>query len=151
MQEEITATVQLIYSCPAEQSLTAQSAMIHDDVVRLLDADSANDVALSGFTIQHVQSEAMTYGNTEPRNACARQADRVQALLDDAYPDAGSIAEAMSYALCDLRHLADAHNIAFGLWDKTGHSYYVAERHDADHKERKAALQGPETDQGERS
>ena len=46
MQEEITVTVQLIYSCPAEQSLTAQSAMIHDDVIRLLDADSESDVAL---------------------------------------------------------------------------------------------------------
>ena len=46
MQEEITATVQLIYSCPAEKSLTAQSDMIHDDVIRLLDADSESDVAL---------------------------------------------------------------------------------------------------------
>lgn len=151
MQEEITATVQLIYSCPAEQSLTAQSNMIHDDVIRLLDADSTHDVALSGFTIQHVQSEAMTYGNTEPRNGCDRQADRIQDLLEEAYPDAGSIAEALSYALCDLRHLADAHNLTFGLWDKTGHSYYAAERHDEDQKERKAALEGSEADQGERS
>ena len=151
MQEEITATVQLIYICPADKSLTAQSDMIHDDVVRLLDADSNSGVVLSGLTIQHVQSEAMTYGNTEPRNACDRQADRAQALLEDAYRDAATVGEALSYALCDLRHLADAHNLAFGLWDKSGHRYYLAERQDTENEKRKAALGGAETDQGERS
>jgi hypothetical protein len=91
MQEEITATVQLIYSCPAEPSLPAQSDMIHDDLVRLLDADNATGVALVGLTIQHLQSEAMTYGHVEPR---------------------------------------DQHELAFGLWDKSGHAIYRAERQD---------------------
>lgn len=151
MQEEITATVQLIYSCPAEQSLTAQSAMIQDDIARLMDSDRTTGVALARLTIQHVQPEAMTYGNTEPRDACDRQADRAQALLEDAYPDAATVGEALSYALCDLRHLADAHNLAFGLWDKSGHRYYLAERQDAETEKRKAAFGEGEIDQGERS
>ncbi len=56
MREDVTATVQLIYDCPADASLSAQSDMIHDDVVRLLGADSNNTVQLRGLTIQHVQS-----------------------------------------------------------------------------------------------
>ena len=81
MHEEITATVQLIYSCPAEKSLSAQSDLIHDDVARLLDADSTTDVALQGLTIQHVQSEAMTYGNVEPRSDTRWQCDLMNELL----------------------------------------------------------------------
>ena len=130
MQEEITATVQLIYSCPAEPSLPAQSDMIHDDLVRLLDADNATGVALVGLTIQHLQSEAMTYGHVEPREGLYSQRDRVADLLEAAYLDAQCVGEALSFALCDLRHLADQHELAFGLWDKSGHAIYRAERQD---------------------
>ena len=66
MREEVIASVQLIYDRPAEASLSAQSDMIHEDIVRLLDADSTTVVQLRGLTIQHVQSEAITHGNTEP-------------------------------------------------------------------------------------
>ncbi|KJZ17912.1 hypothetical protein [Loktanella sp. S4079] len=127
MREEITATVQMIYDCPAEASLSAQSDMIHDDIVRLLDADSNNDVQMSGITIQHVQSEAMTYGNTEPRPNLVWQCDQMKDLLGQAYPDAQSTGDALMFALCDLRHLADQHNLAFGLWDKSAYRIYVAE------------------------
>ena len=131
MNEEIKATIQAIYQCPAEVSLTAQSDMIHDDLTRLIDQNGTRNVAMCGVTIQHVQSEAMSYGNTTPRDIPAHQIDQTDRLLRDVYPDAGSIGEALSWILCDLRHLADQENIAFGLWDKSGYRIYAAEKHDA--------------------
>ncbi len=151
MREDVTATVQLIYDCPADASLSAQSDMIHDDIVRLLDADSNNTVQLSGLTIQHVQSQAMTYGITEPRPDTRWQCDQMNDLLERAYPDAESSADALIFVLCDLRHLADQENLAFGLWDKSAYRIYVAEREDAAGQKKKTALEDSETDQGERS
>ena len=151
MQEEITATLQLIYSCPAEKSLSAQSDLIHDDVARLLDADSTTDVALQGLTIQHVKSEAMTYGNVEQRSDTRWQCDQMNELLARAYPDAECTADALMFALCDLRHLADQENLAFGLWDKSAYRIYAAESLDAAREKRKTASEGSETDHGERS
>ncbi|WP_108816699.1 hypothetical protein [Loktanella sp. Alg231-35] len=151
MQGEITATVQLIYSCPAESSLSAQSDLIQDDVARLMDADSTTDVALQGLTIQHVQSEAMTYGNVEPRSDTDWQCDRMKDLLQAAYPDAECIGDALSFVLCDLRHLADQENLAFGLWDKSAYRIYAAESRDAAREKKKTASEGSETDHGERS
>ena len=151
MREEVTATVQLIYDCPAEASLSAQSDMIHDDIVRLLDADSTTVVQLSGLTIQHVQSEAMTYGNAEPRPDTHWQCEQMKDLLARAYPDAESYGDALMFVLCDLRHLADQEDLAFGLWDKSAYRIYVAETQYDDGKKRKTASPDSETDQGERS
>lgn len=80
MKEEITVTIQAVYQCPAEASLTAQTDMIHHDLIRLLDTDSTTDVAMCGVTIQHAQSEAMSYGNTPPRNIPAHQTDQMDKL-----------------------------------------------------------------------
>ncbi len=87
----------------------------------------------------------------EPRDSTYFQCDRMVELLGALYPDAESIADAMSFALCDLRHLADQEGLAFGLWDRRGYRFYIAERGDEDRQKRKAALEGSEADQGERS
>ncbi len=151
MQEEVTATVQLIYSCPADRSLSAQSDLIDEDVARLLSADSGNAVQLQGLTVQHVQSEAMTYENTEPRSDTHWQCEQMKELLARAYPDAECYGDALMFVLCDLRHLADQEDLAFGLWDKSAYRTYVAEKQDAARKKRKTASDDSETDQGERS
>ncbi len=151
MQEEVTATVQLIYSCPADKSLSAQSDLIHEDVARLLGADNGNPVQLQGLTVQHVQSEAMIYGNTEPRSDTHWQCEQMKELLALAYPDAESYGDALMFVLCDLRHLADQEHLAFGLWDKSAYRTYVAETQDDAGKRRKTASRDSETDQGERS
>ena len=67
MQEEITVTAQLVYSCSADDSLTAQGENIHTDLLRLLDADSTTGVECCGVTVQHLSPEALTYGNAEAR------------------------------------------------------------------------------------
>ncbi len=72
-------------------------------------------------------------------------------LLERAYPDAESPGDAMMFVLCDLRHLADQENLAFGLWDRSAYRIYVAEREDAARQKKKTALEDSETDQGERS
>jgi len=151
MREEVIATVQLIYDCPAEASLSAQSDLIHNDVARLLDADSGNPVKLQGLTVQHVQSEAMTYGNPQARPDTEWQSEQMKELLARAYPDAESFGDALTFVLCDLRHLADQENLAFGLWDKSAYRIYAEERADAASRKSKAASDDSETDQGERS
>ncbi|WP_299749630.1 hypothetical protein [uncultured Tateyamaria sp.] len=151
MQEEVTAKVQLIYSCRADKSRSAQSDMIHEDIVRLLDADSTTVVQLSGLTIQHVQSEAITHENMEPRSETRWQCHQMKELLEQAYPDAESPGDALMFVLCDLRHLADQEDLAFGLWDKSAYRIYVEERADMESRKSKSASDDSETDQGERS
>ena len=130
MQEEITVTAQLIYSCAAEDSLPAQGANIHSDLIDLLDADSTTRVACCGVTIQHLSSEAMTYGNAEARQLAVRQSDRIKSALQALYIDAEEPSELLTYALCDLRHFAVQHGLAFGKHDKDAHQTYRAERED---------------------
>ncbi|MGH1370342.1 MAG: hypothetical protein ACRBCL_17180 [Maritimibacter sp.] len=128
MQEEITVTAQLVYSCSADDSLTAQGESIHDDLLRLLDADSTTGVECCGVTIQHLSPEALTYGNAEARQGAIRQSDRIKAALQDLYIDTEEARELLTYALCDLRHFADQHGLAFGRHDKDAHQYYREER-----------------------
>ncbi|MFG5379652.1 hypothetical protein [Yoonia sp. R2-816] len=151
MQEEVTATVQLIYSCPTDKSLSGQSNLIHEDVARLLGADSGNPVQLQGLTVQHVQSEAVTYGNTEPRSDTHWQCEQMKELLALAYPDAESYGDALRFVLCDLRHLADQEDLAFGLWDKSAYRIYLVEKADRAKRKSKTASDDSENDQGERS
>ncbi len=126
--EEITATVQLIYNCPMEASLAAQSDMIHGDLSRLLDHDSTIEAQCCGFTITHVAPEAETYGNIESGNVPQIQADRMRDALAGLYLDADSEAEQLRSALCDLRHFADAKGLDFTLSDKTAQQFYLAEK-----------------------
>lgn len=128
MQEEITVTAQLVYSCSADDSLTAQGESIHDDLLRLLDADSTTGVECCGVTIQHLSPEALTYGNAEARQGAIRQSDRIKVALQDLYIDTEEARELLIYALCDLRHFADQHGLAFGRHDKDAHQYYREER-----------------------
>ncbi|UUV08715.1 hypothetical protein [Ruegeria sp. YS9] len=132
MQEEITVTVQLVYSCSADNSLTSQGHSIHDDLLRLLDADSTTGVECCGFTIQHLSPEALTYGNAEARQGAVRQSDRIKTALENLYIDTEEPRELLTYALCDLRHFADQHGLAFGRHDKDAHQYYRAERNSTD-------------------
>ncbi|MCT4557240.1 MAG: hypothetical protein N4A61_04180, partial [Pelagimonas sp.] len=133
MREEITITAQMIYDCPAEASLQEQGRAIHDDLVRLLDADSTTGVACSGVSIQHLSPEALTYGNAQARQLAERQSDRIIEALSSLY-DTDAASDLLIYALCDLRHLADQSNLLFDRHDKNAFQYYRAEK-DADDKE----------------
>lgn len=130
MREEITVTAQLIYDCPLDAALTEQSDMIEDDLKRLLDADSTTGVACCGVTIAHVAPEAETYGNTEARQLAERQSDRIKDALAAVYTDTEDARSLLIYALCDLRHFADQHGLAFGRHDKSAHQLYRTE-HDS--------------------
>lgn len=129
-QEEITVTVQLVYSCPMEAALTEQRDMIHSDLSRVLDYDSQSGVECSGFTIKYTASEAETYGNDEARSLAERQAARLKAALGAmAYPDDEDDAAALlQNALCDLRHFADQNGLAFAATDHTAHGIYLQEK-----------------------
>lgn len=127
IREEVTAIVQLVYDCSAGDALKKQRDSIHDDVVRLLDADSSNDVACCGVTIQHVSSEAATYGNLEARTLAERQSERILEALEYVY-DIESPQELLTFALSDLRHFADINQLAFARCDREAFSVYQAER-----------------------
>lgn len=126
-QEEITVTVKLTFSCPIEASQSEQSDMIHTDLTRLLDYDSTSGAECSGFIIKHVAPEAETYGNVEPSNVPAIQAERIGDGLAAIYTDTDNKGEQLRAALCDLRHFADANGLDFSLWDKSAVTHYNAE------------------------
>jgi len=128
MKEEVIATAQLAYQCPADAALSAQQDMIHDDLCRLLDADSTTGVACVTVTVAHVAPEAETYGNVEPSNVPSIQSDKMGETLSLHYEDLESEGEQLRAALCDLRHFADAHGLDFAKWDKSAHQIYRAER-----------------------
>ncbi len=133
MREEITITAQMVYDCPAKDSRQDQGQAIHNDLLRLLDADSTTGVACCGVTIQHLSPEALTYGNAEARQLAERQSDRIISALAELY-GVDSVPDLLTYALCDLRHLADQSTLSFDRHDKNAFQYYRAEK-DAEDKE----------------
>lgn len=57
------------------------------------------------------------------------QAERILDALKTAYPDAGeNISHLLTYALSDLRHLADLHELAFAQCDSNAYRIYLAEK-----------------------
>lgn len=127
-QEEITATVQMIYSCSASASLHSQGYSIHQDLTRLLTHDRGAEAGCTGFTIQRLAPEAETYGNIEPSNVPAIQSDRMRFALSGLYIDADTAAEQLRSALCDLRHFADANDLNFDIWNSIAADHYSAEK-----------------------
>lgn len=127
MQEEVIVTAQLTYSCDAENAKAAQSDKIHTDMIRLLDEDSTTGVACVGLTIQHVSTEAMTYGNAEARKLAERQSGRIFEALCALYGE-DNPADLLTYALSDLRHFADQHSFSHARYDRDAFQIYRAER-----------------------
>jgi hypothetical protein len=129
-REEITITAEMIYDCRSRDSLADQSALIHNDLMTLLDGDLGDGAMCCAVTIKYVASEAETYGNDEARSVAERQAERLKAALGAmAYPDDENDATALlQNALCDLRHFADQNGLAFGQVDHTAHGIYLRER-----------------------
>lgn len=54
------------------------------------------------------------------------------ALADAGYEGAPDWAATVTDALCDLRHLCDAHGLDFGNLDRIGYGHYQAELHASD-------------------
>ncbi len=129
-REEITVTAQIIYDCRSRDSLADQTALIHNDLVTLLDGDIGDGAMCCAVTIKYVASEAETYGNDEARSLAERQAARLKAALGAmAYPDdENDPAALLQNALCDLRHFADQNRLAFGEVDHTAHGIYLREK-----------------------
>ena len=129
MREEVTATIQAVFSCPADAALTEQGSMIHADLCRLLDADSTTGVECVTVTVAHLAPEAETYGNTEARQTAERQSDRMGDALFELYDECeGDAQSLLQNALSDLRHFADQHGLAFGMADKSAFQTYRAEK-----------------------
>ncbi len=126
-REEVVATVQLAFDCPRGPKLSDQAHMINTDLLRLLDEDSTTDLSCVTISIQHLSPEAETYGNVEPSNVAAIQADAMGEALAARYPDIELNGEKLRAALCDLRHFADAHGLDFSRWDKSALQHYQAE------------------------
>ncbi|MGH1356849.1 MAG: hypothetical protein ACRBBS_17495 [Thalassovita sp.] len=128
MRAEVTVTVQLVYDCNAERSKEQQTDDCKDDIGRLLDADETTGVALTGYTVTRVHSEAETYGTTAECSA-EFQADRAAEALKSLYTDAeNNPAELLEYILCDLRHFADKNSLNFAAVDRQGYKLYAEER-----------------------
>ena len=129
-REEITITAQMIYDCRSKDSLSDQSALIHNDLMTLLDGEIGDGARCCAVTIKYVASEAETYGNDEARSLAERQAARLKAALGAmAYPDdEDDVAALLQNALCDLRHFADQNGLAFAQADHTAHGIYLQEK-----------------------
>lgn len=63
MRQQVEVIVSLTYDADATLSREDLGQEIHDDVVRLLDADSASRVELVSFEIMTLREEAEIYGN----------------------------------------------------------------------------------------
>lgn len=126
-REEVIATVQLAFDCPREPKLSDQAHMINADLLRLLDEDSTTGAVCVTISIRHLSPEAETYGNVEPSNVAAIQADAMGEALTARYPDIELNGEKLRAALCDLRHFAKAHRLDFSRWDKSAVQHYQAE------------------------
>lgn len=127
MREQVTATVQLNYECNAEDSLSAQSNAIHDDLTCLLTSDESSPVKCWCVTVNHVSSEAVTEGHAE-RGPSVRQSSQIERALREIYPVEPTAQQILEFALADLRHFADHNDLAFGLCDKVAHTFYRNER-----------------------
>lgn len=127
MREEITVTAKLVFDCDATRSREQQSDDCKEDIFRLLDADSQSKAVFLGCNITRFQSESETY-KTDETSAQRFQIDRMNELLKAAFDNTEDPAELLAYALCDLRHFADAHSLNFATADRKGYSIYAEER-----------------------
>lgn len=69
--ENVAVTAQFLYNCPREDDIQTHSDMIHDDLCRLLDADSTTGVACQAVTIQRVVSDTAIYARARKHVICA--------------------------------------------------------------------------------
>jgi hypothetical protein len=62
----------------------------------------------------------------------ARSGKIARALVAAGYEGATDWGATVTDALCDLRHLCDAHALEFGRLDRLAHEHYSAELHASD-------------------
>lgn len=59
----------------------------------------------------------------------ASQAEIIFAMLTALYPECkGHVGDLLEYALCDLRHFSDKHQLSFASTDQAAHRTYLSER-----------------------
>jgi hypothetical protein len=63
MRQEVQATILVTYDAPAKLSRNKLKDQVHDDVMRLLDADSGSHIEATNITILGIREEAEIYGN----------------------------------------------------------------------------------------
>ena len=79
-------------------------------------------------------SKSETHAKDQDTHMCAAQAARMLDALRDLYADTDETdpATLVTYALCDLRHVADLElMISFAASDRSGYQLYLQELHGA--------------------
>ena len=79
-------------------------------------------------------SKSETHAKDQDKHMCAAQAARMLDALRDLYADTDETdpATLVTYALCDLRHVADIElTISFAACDRSGYQLYLQELHGA--------------------
>lgn len=71
VRENVAVTAQFFYDCPADVSFDEQSDLIHNDLVRLLDADSTTGVACCGATVQSINGQTKLSEKSRTHMVCA--------------------------------------------------------------------------------
>ena len=127
MRQDITITAQMIYNCPVTDTLRDQGEAIHEDLTRLLISDSTSSAVCRAVTLTELSPEADAYGSDNARKLAERQSDRLMDALASLY-GVDDAEDVLSYALCDLRHLADQNGLSFARYDKTAFQVYRAEK-----------------------
>ena len=75
-----------------------------------------------------------THAKDQDRHMCAARAAHMLDALRDLYADTDETdpATLLTYALCDLRHVADIEpSISFAACDRSGYQLYLQELHGA--------------------
>ncbi len=127
MREEVRIVASFTYDCPARLNKEHQIEAVQEDINRLLDADSTIGVECVSALVKQHTSEAQIY---HPRDGTPdNQAHRILEGLTSVYEDADAqVLALVSYALTDLRHLCDKHDLAFHEIDQDAYKMYSAEK-----------------------
>lgn len=75
-----------------------------------------------------MRKEVTVSCQTDEESTRRFQIDRMDELLRAAFDNTEDPAELLAYALCDLRHFADAHGLNFAVTDRKGYAIYAEER-----------------------
>lgn len=70
-RENVAVTAQFFYDCPASVSRDEQSELVHNDLIRLLDADSTTGVACCGATVQSISGDTQFTQKSRTHMVCA--------------------------------------------------------------------------------
>lgn len=77
----------------------------------------------------HSNLMAGNEGQAEPSNAQVANSEIIFEMLTTLYPEVkGHVGDLLEFALCDLRHFADHHQLSFSCSDQAAQQTYLMEK-----------------------